>query len=79
MKEKDKFVQLAEERTMLAHERTILAYVRTAVSLLLFGIAFLGLRKQSSLFLYGGSVSIVFGMFFLTIAVFGYRRYRIRI
>jgi len=65
----ERTTHLAEKRTQLSYERTILSYIRTAATVILFGIAFLGLSKMGGdFFNSAGLVSIVVGSLFLLFA-----------
>ncbi|MFH1064977.1 MAG: DUF202 domain-containing protein [Nanoarchaeota archaeon] len=65
----EKRTHLAEKRTELAHERTVLAYLRTAATIILFGIAFIGLSgARGDFFFYAGRTAVAMGVLFLIAA-----------
>jgi len=68
-------LHLAYKRTELAHERTILAHLRTSFSLILFGIAFLGVSTYVEWFLYVGIPSITIGIIFLIIGLIQFSKH----
>ena len=63
----EKRTHLAEKRTELSYERTIMAYVRTSLTVILFGIAFIGLAKDK-FFLYSGISAILVGLLIMAVA-----------
>ena len=66
----EKRTHLAHKRTELAYERTIMAYLRTATTVILFGIAFLGLAESTKDFLfYAGVGAITIGILIILFAI----------
>jgi len=66
----DRRTELAEERTRLAKERTIMANFRTAITVLLFGITFIGLSDRGGdFFTISGIVAIISGLVFLVLCI----------
>jgi uncharacterized membrane protein YidH (DUF202 family) len=67
----EKRTHLAQKRTELAHERTIMSYFRTAATIILFGIAFLGLSKTGAdLLFYSGVAAVTLGLLLFVVAIF---------
>jgi len=65
----EKTTHLAEKRTELAYERTIMSYIRTGATVILFGIAFLGMSPEKGDFLYwAGIISVIVGLFIMLFA-----------
>lgn len=68
--ESKKRTKLAGERTRLAYHRTIMAYIRTATTVILFGIAFLGISKKLwGFFFTTGLISVAVGLVFIFLAI----------
>jgi uncharacterized membrane protein YidH (DUF202 family) len=66
----EKRTHLAQKRTELAYERTIMAYLRTATTVILFGIAFLGISTTTDGFLfYAGIGAITVGILIVLFAI----------
>ena len=66
----EKRTHLAEKRTELSYERTVLAYIRTAATIIMFGVAFLGLSEnKGDMLFYSGLIAITLGVLFLVVAM----------
>ncbi|MBU2638646.1 MAG: DUF202 domain-containing protein [Nanoarchaeota archaeon] len=72
----EKRTHLAEIRTELAYKRTRSADLRTSLTMILFGVAFIGFSQlRWDFFFIAGLLAVGFGCLFLIIAAVGWAKH----